>query len=63
MEFNKEAIAARGWCPLMQKLLDHPEIIATAEPTGRNSLLIKANIIIHCFHPTLQEWPGKHSHG
>jgi hypothetical protein len=30
-QFNKEAIAARGWYPLTRNLLDHPEIIATAE--------------------------------
>jgi hypothetical protein len=30
-EFSKEVIVARGWCPLTQKLLDHPEIIATTE--------------------------------
>ncbi len=30
-EFNMEVIAARGWGPLTRNLLDHPEIIATAE--------------------------------
>jgi hypothetical protein len=36
-EFNKEAIAARGWCPLTRNLLDHPEIIATAEHLSNES--------------------------
>lgn len=30
-EFNKEAITAKGWCPLTHNLLYHPEIIATAK--------------------------------
>jgi hypothetical protein len=31
VEFNKDAIAARGWYPLTRNLLDHPEISATKE--------------------------------
>ena len=31
VEFNREAIAARGWYPLTRNLLDHPEIAATKE--------------------------------
>jgi hypothetical protein len=31
VEYNKKAIAARGWFPLTRNLLDHPEIADTAE--------------------------------
>jgi len=31
VEFNKKAIAARGWLLLTRNLLDHPEIINSAE--------------------------------
>jgi hypothetical protein len=31
VEFNKDAIAARGWYPLTRNLLDHPESSATKE--------------------------------
>jgi len=31
VEFNKDAIAARGWYPLTRNLLDHPEISAATE--------------------------------
>ena len=30
-DYNKQAIAARGWNPLTRNLLDHPEILATKE--------------------------------
>jgi hypothetical protein len=32
VDYNREAIAARGWGPLTRNLLDHPEILATKEP-------------------------------
>jgi hypothetical protein len=31
VDYNKKAIAVRGWFPLTRNLLDHPEIAATAE--------------------------------
>ena len=31
VDYNKQAIAARGWNPLTRNLLDHPEILATKE--------------------------------
>jgi hypothetical protein len=31
VDYNREAIAARGWNPLTRNLLDHPEILATKE--------------------------------
>jgi len=33
VDYNKKAIAARGWNPLTRNLLDHPEIAVTKEPT------------------------------
>ncbi len=46
-DFNKEAIAARWWCPL----------IWNAETASRQKILI------WCFVPKLLQWPGKHGHG
>ncbi len=33
MEFNKKAIAVRGWLHLTRNLLDHPNITASKEPS------------------------------
>jgi hypothetical protein len=37
VSYNKKAIAARGWGPLIRKLLKNSEILATA--TGKDLLI------------------------
>ncbi len=34
VEYNKKAIAVRGWFPLTRNLLDHPKIAASKEPSS-----------------------------
>jgi hypothetical protein len=36
VEFNKKAIAVRGWFPLTRNLLDHPDIAASEESSTVN---------------------------
>ena len=40
VDFNKEAIAARGWNPLTRNLLDHPEIMASKESEDNSSAAV-----------------------
>jgi hypothetical protein len=36
IEYNKKAIAVRGWFPLTRNLLDHPEIAASKDPSSQD---------------------------
>jgi hypothetical protein len=40
VEYNKKAIAVRGWFPLTRNLLDHPEIAMSTEDTAQEVPLI-----------------------